>query len=471
MADICQFCNKKIGLLGKLTSKTYAEGAICGSCIKQFNDALYVYYQTIDGYTLDQLQIVYPHIPELLPHKAKLEEIDAKYNNLIAPIKNMLHQRELEYSKIENESARKLQAQRLEFQKEVEKMNMEEGRDSNGKKVRYNAEEREMLREQKYYIRRGMKLEADNIDAIFAREDNTYWTYIEGETEVLDKIEKSTNLIMEGAERQIEYLKQMIKLHEGMRVCERFAYVFTFVPSEKDLFGFTGKNETLSKSLEYAVKIIRATFSDILGNQTQGFNLSELSYKQLALIQHDYADIMGDFEVEITRAEGLLESQSFYLEASEIFGNPEHVEPNREEYRLLTDNLKKCRANYNERRNRLQKKYISFLQNAFRVKNQPQNNVHAVEKKAIPLPDVQVMIPEKVKSVDSTEKISTNSAKAVEKSSPERICPSCNKGNKSTARFCNYCGASLEEPRFCVQCGTKLRPGKKFCSGCGAKIE
>lgn len=50
MADFCMFCNKKIGLLGKLTSKVYAESTICGSCIKQFNDALYVYYQTIDGY-------------------------------------------------------------------------------------------------------------------------------------------------------------------------------------------------------------------------------------------------------------------------------------------------------------------------------------------------------------------------------------------------------------------------------------
>lgn len=52
-----------------------------------------------------------------------------------------------------------------------------------------------------------------------------------------------------------------------------------------------------------------------------------------------------------------------------------------------------------------------------------------------------------------------------------KICPSCHKPNKMTAKFCSYCGEPLEEPRFCQACGTKLRPGKKFCSNCGAKIE
>lgn len=574
MADFCLFCNKKVGLLGKLTSKTYAEGAICGSCIERLNDALYVYYQTTDGYTLDQLRIIYPHIPELLPHRAKLKEIDSKYNDFIAPVKRTLQSRESDFSMMRRENEKEIQARKLEFQKEVEKMNMEEGRDSTGKKVRYNAEEREMLREQKDYIRRGMKLEADNVDVIFAREDKTYWTYIEKRTESLGKLEKSTNLILEEAQKEIEYLKKMIRLNDGMLICERFAYVFTFVPAEKDLFGFTGKNETQSKDLVDAVKIIRATISDVLGDQAKGFNISDLNYKQLAQTQHDYAEIMGNLDVELARATGVLECQTLAIRAQEVMedskSESELTLELRKEYRRFKDILSKCQADYDERCNRLQKKYVSFiteLQSAAQQKEKSEaeqlkrqkdiettknfvksklledyemtakdvaeiedaicmlsavqgldaksivshfkeNNfefengvvekvasylakssaekvaawvlmqivgVFQIEKKkeeqrrAIP---PQQSIPEKIETSDSVKTTPTTGTKAVEESSSEKICPSCNKGNKSTARFCNYCGSPLlEETRFCTQCGAKLRPGKKFCSGCGAKIE
>lgn len=405
MADFCLFCNKKIGLLGKLTSKTYAEGAICGSCIERFNDALYVYYQTTDGYTLDQLRIIHPHIPELLSHRAKLKEIDSKYNDFIVPVKNKLHESELEYSELERESTRDLQSQKLEFQKEVEKMNMEEGRDSSGKKVRYNAEEREMLREQKYYIRHGMKLEADNVDVIFAREDETYWTYIEAETENLVKFEKALSLNLESAKKEIEYLKKMIRLNDGMLICERFAYVFTFVPAEKDLFGFTGKNETQSKDLVDAVKIIRATISDVLGDQAKGFNISDLSYRQLAQTQHDYAEIMGNLDVELARATGVLESQTLAIRAQEVMedskSESELTLELRKEYHRFKDILNKCHEDYDDRCNRLQKMYISFLQAARSGQIQPQKNVYALETEKAALPVAQPMPPGKAEPKDS----------------------------------------------------------------------
>ena len=60
---------------------------------------------------------------------------------------------------------------------------------------------------------------------------------------------------------------------------------------------------------------------------------------------------------------------------------------------------------------------------------------------------------------------------ATERQQNQRLCPSCHKPNKPTAKFCSYCGVPLEEPRFCQACGARLRPGKKFCSNCGAKIE
>lgn len=100
---------------------------------------------------------------------------------------------------------------------------------------------------------------------------------------------------------------------------------------------------------------------------------------------------------------------------------------------------------------------------------QPSAQQKTEESKVIP---VQQSISEKVDTTDSAERTPAVNTEVVEESSPEKICPSCNKGNKATARFCNYCGSPLlEETRFCTQCGAKLRPGKKFCSGCGAKIE
>lgn len=90
MADICLLCKKKIGFLGKPGSKTYTERIVCNSCVKELNKALYVYYQNIDGYTFVQLNTVYSHVSELLTHRTKLEEIDAKYSDFIAPVKDKL---------------------------------------------------------------------------------------------------------------------------------------------------------------------------------------------------------------------------------------------------------------------------------------------------------------------------------------------------------------------------------------------
>ena len=86
-------------------------------------------------------------------------------------------------------------------------------------------------------------------------------------------------------------------------------------------------------------------------------------------------------------------------------------------------------------------------------------------------PTVEQIVPAKPETANSAGSSHSVNTEVLVEHSPEKICPSCNKGNKSTARFCAYCGSSLEITRFCTQCGTKLRPGKKFCSGCGAKIE
>lgn len=52
-----------------------------------------------------------------------------------------------------------------------------------------------------------------------------------------------------------------------------------------------------------------------------------------------------------------------------------------------------------------------------------------------------------------------------------KCCPSCQKMNKATAKFCSGCGFTFEMETICKQCGNKIKPGKKFCSACGAKVE
>lgn len=48
------------------------------------------------------------------------------------------------------------------------------------------------------------------------------------------------------------------------------------------------------------------------------------------------------------------------------------------------------------------------------------------------------------------------------------VCPNC-KGQISVgAKFCNYCGAKLNNK--CPNCGADIAPGSAFCSQCGQKL-
>ncbi len=51
-------------------------------------------------------------------------------------------------------------------------------------------------------------------------------------------------------------------------------------------------------------------------------------------------------------------------------------------------------------------------------------------------------------------------------------CPSCNKQNQPSAKFCADCGGKMEIAQVpCVKCGANLREGAKFCSECGSTQE
>ena len=52
--------------------------------------------------------------------------------------------------------------------------------------------------------------------------------------------------------------------------------------------------------------------------------------------------------------------------------------------------------------------------------------------------------------------------------SSDAVCPKCSQPVKTTNRFCESCGASLEPVTRCPACGAEMGPNAKFCGTCGS---
>src|SRR3990172_1826677 len=48
-------------------------------------------------------------------------------------------------------------------------------------------------------------------------------------------------------------------------------------------------------------------------------------------------------------------------------------------------------------------------------------------------------------------------------------CPQCRHGNEAGASFCEDCGSRLG--RLCQSCGRELKPTARFCAGCGESTQ
>ena len=46
-------------------------------------------------------------------------------------------------------------------------------------------------------------------------------------------------------------------------------------------------------------------------------------------------------------------------------------------------------------------------------------------------------------------------------------CPKCNATVSPKDKFCDSCGAKLDQPRVCQKCGSPISPEIKFCENCG----
>jgi predicted amidophosphoribosyltransferase len=52
-----------------------------------------------------------------------------------------------------------------------------------------------------------------------------------------------------------------------------------------------------------------------------------------------------------------------------------------------------------------------------------------------------------------------------------QICPKCNSPVAPEMKFCESCGAKIDDLRRCSQCGAPLSKGTKFCESCGASLD
>ena len=59
-------------------------------------------------------------------------------------------------------------------------------------------------------------------------------------------------------------------------------------------------------------------------------------------------------------------------------------------------------------------------------------------------------------------------AQAAPQEQKAAVCPSCGNACQSGSKFCNYCGAKLEDR--CAYCGSVVQPGSRFCPECGHQI-
>lgn len=51
-----------------------------------------------------------------------------------------------------------------------------------------------------------------------------------------------------------------------------------------------------------------------------------------------------------------------------------------------------------------------------------------------------------------------------------KVCQSCKKENLNEAKFCRYCGTSLETTMFCPHCGNSMSCNDIFCEQCGYRV-
>ena len=93
--------------------------------------------------------------------------------------------------------------------------------------------------------------------------------------------------------------------------------------------------------------------------------------------------------------------------------------------------------------------------------------------------ECEMKFPELVSQIQKLQEEIAANKEMIEKLSIEEVCPKCGKKLSPGAKFCIYCGSSMDEVKstvklsgqMCSACGNPIEEGAAFCTHCGTPIQ
>ena len=93
--------------------------------------------------------------------------------------------------------------------------------------------------------------------------------------------------------------------------------------------------------------------------------------------------------------------------------------------------------------------------------------------------ECEMKFPEFVSQIQKLQEEIAANKEMIEKLSVEEVCPNCGKKLSPGAKFCIYCGSSIDEAKatvklsgqMCSACGNPIEEGAAFCPHCGTPVQ
>ncbi len=497
MADYCALCNKKIGMIGSLSKIKRDNDVICGQCYERIKYVLAPFGEPVDSYGSPQLHFIYGHLDEATKYADKYNELLNKYEKEIRELKKKEDEKNREITILRQD----IEKAKKEFEEDIRKINVEYGRDESGKKVKFNSDDYELQRDYKKAQKRGDYTVMENINKLWQSEEDAYQGTLSNYKSTYDENVNGTNMLLEHATEEKEFIKKQIFLLHTYGQCEAFSYKQLQVPSFSEIFDMMPygyghcENDYKAMTCIFVLTIggLRdGPFSTVdevedlhkSGQDGEGRypNLERPGDADLsAKIWHSYISVIQDAHIRLLEAEygvlaisNSLEFQQYLLEMGSTSEKEfeKSLAIKEKDERGLQQN-ERIRANreivFNERFDQFEAWVNDFIADQDEADEKVKQEAEERERKDAR--ERELREAEQSVTTETERKADAGAKKKKADATVGILCPNCGNQNPSRAKFCKYCGASVVQERYCTECGNKLRPGKKFCSRCGTKVE